>query len=89
SDGLSACALCLGHHHHNVRDCRSGTLWNTTTPARVKRNAEGKLVNNRNELVCLNWQKAFGCDLNHAARHECSGCGSSNHGAQKCHLAQK
>ncbi|KAJ6496854.1 hypothetical protein DFH09DRAFT_945759, partial [Mycena vulgaris] len=90
SDGLSACALCLGRHRHNVRECSSATLWNSSTPARVKRSGpEGKLVNSRNEVICINWQKTMGCNVNHAARHECSGCGSPNHGAQKCHLAQK
>ncbi|KAJ7653833.1 hypothetical protein B0H17DRAFT_1214542 [Mycena rosella] len=88
SDGLSACAVCLGRHRHNVRECRSTTLWNLTTQARTRRNAEGRLVNNRNEPICLNWQRSS-CNSNHDSRHECSGCGSANHGAQKCHLAQK
>ncbi|KAJ7907288.1 hypothetical protein B0H13DRAFT_1618466, partial [Mycena leptocephala] len=89
SDGLSACALCLGRHRHNVRECRSATLWTGATPARCKRNGEGRLVNRNDAVICLNWQRAAGCELNHASRHECSGCGSPSHGAQKCHLAQK
>ncbi|KAJ7648790.1 hypothetical protein DFH06DRAFT_996905, partial [Mycena polygramma] len=89
SDGVSACAICLGRHRHNVRECKSATLWNGTTPARTKRNADGRLVNSRKEVICLGWQRVSGCELNHASRHECSGCGSTNHGAQKCHLAQK
>ncbi|KAJ7719738.1 hypothetical protein B0H16DRAFT_1211429, partial [Mycena metata] len=89
SDGLSACAVCLGRHRHNVRECNVSTLWNGTTPARVSRNRDGKFVNSRHEVICLAWQRATGCSLNHSARHECSGCGSPNHGAQKCHLTQK
>ncbi|KAJ7915259.1 hypothetical protein B0H13DRAFT_1610682, partial [Mycena leptocephala] len=48
----------------------------------------GKLINSRGDVICIAWQRTLGCSLNHAARHECSGCGSPNHGAQKCHLAQ-
>ncbi|KAJ6482382.1 hypothetical protein DFH09DRAFT_950140, partial [Mycena vulgaris] len=88
SDGLSACAVCLGRHRHDVRACNSSTLWNGSTQARAKRNPEGKLTNGRRELICLAWQRS-GCELNHVSLHECSGCGSPNHGAQKCHLAQK
>ncbi|KAJ7208919.1 hypothetical protein GGX14DRAFT_365007, partial [Mycena pura] len=72
-----------------VKDCQSETLWNGSTPARTKRNQEGRLVNSRNDVICLGWQRPSGCTRNHSSRHECSGCGSPNHGAQKCHLAQK
>ncbi|KAJ6518999.1 hypothetical protein C8R45DRAFT_775615, partial [Mycena sanguinolenta] len=89
SDGLSACAVCLGRHRHNVRECSSSKLWNGTTPARTKRNNDGRLINGRGDVICLQWQRAKGCESNHASRHECSGCGSPNHGTQKCHLAQK
>ncbi|KAJ6618628.1 hypothetical protein B0H10DRAFT_2217583 [Mycena sp. CBHHK59/15] len=41
SDGLSACAVCVGRHRHEVRSCNSSTLWNVSTQARSKRNAEG------------------------------------------------
>ncbi|KAJ7467401.1 hypothetical protein B0H11DRAFT_1732815, partial [Mycena galericulata] len=88
SDGLSTCAVCLGRHRHNVAACKSTKLWNGSTPARAKRNSGDRLVNSQGDAICLNWQRSS-CDSNHSSRHECSGCGSPNHGAQKCHLAQK
>ncbi|KAJ7053021.1 hypothetical protein C8F01DRAFT_997293 [Mycena amicta] len=88
SDGLSACAVCLGRHRHSVRDCNSPTLWNGSTKAHSKRNADGRLVNAQGDALCLNWQRSS-CESNHSSHHECSGCGSTNHGAQKCHLTQK
>ncbi|KAJ7855433.1 hypothetical protein B0H13DRAFT_1641909, partial [Mycena leptocephala] len=89
SDGVSACAVCLGRHRHNVGQCSSAVLWNASTAARTKRNKNNQLINPNNDIICLFWQKPDGCNLNHANRHKCSGCGSPAHGAQKCPLAQK
>ncbi|KAJ7800216.1 hypothetical protein B0H13DRAFT_1540968, partial [Mycena leptocephala] len=71
SNGLSACAVCLGRHHHNVRECKPSMLWNGLTPVRTRRNGEGKLNNSRKEVLCLGWQRS-GCERNHVPRHECS-----------------
>ncbi|KAJ3780140.1 hypothetical protein GGU11DRAFT_693577 [Lentinula aff. detonsa] len=35
--------------------------------------------------VCANWQRPNGCtEENHPKKHRCSGCASSNHGAEEC-----
>jgi hypothetical protein len=83
----SPCTLCLGRHKHNVWSCASPTLWDLQPARCVKVN--GRLQNPAGVVLCSDWQ-AGKCDSpSHTAKHECSGCGSSSHGAHKCHLAEK
>ena len=87
---FSACTLCLGRHRHNVAICSSSTLWDKQTPAHCFRNETNRLVNPKGFILCSNWQRPNGCtNTTHDSRHECSGCGKSDHGAQKCPRAEK
>jgi hypothetical protein len=87
---FSACTLCLGRHRHNIAICASTTLWDKQTPAYCVRNEINRLVNSKGFVLCSNWQRPNGCtNTTHDSRHECSGCGKSDHGAQKCPRAEK
>ena len=86
---LSACTICLGRHPHDVYNCTSATLWDSS-PARCQRNGQGRLVNPAGSILCSDWQRPNGCpSTSHDSRHECSGCGKQTHGAQNCPRAQK
>jgi hypothetical protein len=87
--GLPACALCLATKSHDTRMCRSDVLWDGS-PARCQKSKEGRLVNPAGITLCSDWNSRRGCTSNgHEQRHECSGCGNKEHGAQKCPRAQK
>jgi hypothetical protein len=89
SQGQPVCALCLATDTHDTRRCRSETLWDGTK-ARCKKNDEGRLVTATGNTLCSDWNNRRGCSSGtHDVRHECSGCGSKDHGAQKCSRAQK
>ncbi|TEB21079.1 hypothetical protein FA13DRAFT_1595328, partial [Coprinellus micaceus] len=80
-----ACAVCLGRHKHNVRDCRPDTLANGKYPTVSARN-EGRLtLKETDRSLCADSQSADGCSSKrHNERHLCSGCASADHGAQAC-----
>ena len=85
----SACALCLGRHFHDIQNCRSESLWDGGR-TRCKKNEGGRLVNPTRTVLCHNWNSRRGCSATgHEQRHECTGCGQPDHGAQKCPRAQK
>ncbi|KAN0097886.1 hypothetical protein V8E55_002332 [Tylopilus felleus] len=85
----SACLKCLGHDPHDVRHCLSKTLWDGS-PAHCSCDTKGNLVNPEGQIICTSWQHLFGCLSKHASvLHECSGCGSTEHGAQTCPQTQK
>lgn len=85
---LSACAVCLGRHRHVVSQCNSKTRWNGGA-ARCTRNPEGRICNPNGTQLCMEWQKPKGCTSQmHDSKHECAGCGSASHGAQRCPLAE-
>ncbi|KAJ7257569.1 hypothetical protein B0H12DRAFT_1015397, partial [Mycena haematopus] len=86
SSGSFVCAICLGSHS-NIANCRSSTLWNGA-PAYSHRDGRGKLTNPRGANICLRFQLPQGCHSNEHV-HECSGCGSPNHGAAQCPLQAK
>ncbi|KAK7000370.1 hypothetical protein R3P38DRAFT_2561857 [Favolaschia claudopus] len=88
--GSGVCAICLGSHE-NLSKCRSKTLWNRS-PARCYRDQSGKLSNPQGINICLEFQRAKGCQgSRYGPRHihECSGCGSPHHGASSCPSRQK
>ena len=80
-----ACAICLGCHKHNVRECCPDTLANGKYLTVSARN-EGRLtLKDSDRSLCADWQSADGCSSKrHDERHLCSGCASPNHGAQVC-----
>ncbi|TFK24720.1 hypothetical protein FA15DRAFT_592005, partial [Coprinopsis marcescibilis] len=83
------CIVCLGRHPHNIKACNSKSLWDGT-PARVRKNEGGRLITAAGNVLCTDWQKIYGCNNTlHDSKHECSGCGDTAHGAQKCPRAQK
>jgi hypothetical protein len=87
--GLPACALCLATDPHDTRKCRSETLWDGSK-ARCRKNDEGRLISPAGTQLCSDWNNRRGCSSNsHEQRHECSGCGNKDHGAQGCPRAQK
>jgi hypothetical protein len=87
--GLPACALCLATDPHDTRKCRSETLWDGSK-ARCRKSEEGRLVTPAGTILCSDWNNRRGCTSTlHEQRHECSGCGSKDHGAQGCPRAQK
>lgn len=89
STPLSACAICLGRHRHDVYKCSADALWDASK-ARCRRNDNGRLVNPNGITICSDWQRIAGCaSTAHDSRHECSGCGKSDHGAQTCPRGQK
>ncbi|KAF8126028.1 hypothetical protein EV363DRAFT_1174852 [Boletus edulis] len=84
----SVCPKCLGRNPHRILECNSPTLW-SGGKCFVTRTNEGRLVDPKGEVLCTDWQRPNGCSLVHrSAKHNCSGCGSSTHGAQACDLAQ-
>ena len=84
----SACPSCLGRHPHDISSHVTELLWDGS-PAYTRRTPEGRLVDPARDILCHDWQKPQGCSRPHNnAKHACSGCGSTNHGAQKCLKAQ-
>jgi hypothetical protein len=89
TQGQPVCALCLATEIHDTRKCRSETLWDGTK-ARCRKSEEGRLITPAGNILCSDWNNRRGCTSNsHEQRHECSGCGNKDHGAQKCPRAQK
>ena len=87
--GLPVCALCLATDPHDTRKCRTDTLWDGSK-ARCHKSEEGRLINSAGTTLCSDWNSRRGCTSStHEQRHECSGCGNKDHGAQKCPRAQK
>jgi hypothetical protein len=87
--GQPVCAICLATDPHDSRKCRSETLWDGSK-ARCRKNDEGRLVTPAGTTLCSDWNSRRGCSSStHEQRHECSGCGNKDHGAQRCPRAQK
>ena len=90
SNGLYACALCLGRFAHNVHKCKNQLLWDNKTPTFCRRNAEGRLVNAQGLQLCYDWQRPNGCSNSSKDHiHMCSRCGKLDHGAQNCPRGQE
>ena len=87
--GQPVCALCLATDSHDTRKCRSEILWDGSK-ARCRKNEEGRLITPAGTTLCSDWNNRRGCTAStHEHRHECSGCGNKDHGAQRCPRAQK
>ena len=85
----SACSVCLGRHSHLIHKCENGSLWDGSDTF-CHRGTEGQLILKKGTTICSDWQCPLGCKASgHAAHHMCSGCGSTNHGAQGCPRAEK
>lgn len=89
AQGPPVCALCLATDSHDTRKCRSETIWDGSK-ARCKKSEEGRLITPAGTTLCSDWNSRRGCSsTSHEQRHECSGCGNKDHGAQGCPRAQK
>ncbi|TEB24500.1 hypothetical protein FA13DRAFT_1638666, partial [Coprinellus micaceus] len=87
---LSACTICLGRHPHKVFQCDAKVLWDGTTPAYCRKVDNGRPQDPNRKVLCSDWQHPSGCNsTTHNTKHECSGCGERDHGAQTCPRAQK
>lgn len=80
------CAICLSRAPHNVRICRATRRWDGA-PTLYCRNSDSRITDSRGNVICSDWQRPKGCHSTRH-RHECSGCGSTKHGAQDCPSAQ-
>ncbi|KAI6002410.1 hypothetical protein F5J12DRAFT_723075, partial [Pisolithus orientalis] len=84
-----ACPICLGCHPHQIHECNNPNLWDGS-PTHARCTTEGHIIDSKGYILCSNWQKPNSCSLSHkSAKHECSRCGSCEHGAQQCHHAHK
>ncbi|KAG1725487.1 uncharacterized protein EDB91DRAFT_1208983 [Suillus paluster] len=89
SRGRSACAVCLGRFAHDIRHCNSSNLWDGSN-AHCRRAQDGRIINPQGLPLCYKWQRPESCAApNHESSHECSGCGSKDHGVQKCSRVEK
>ena len=83
------CVVCLGRSEHDYRKCNSSKLWDGKK-GWARRNEQGRLATPEGLVLCFNWQLPKMCaSTAHVEKHLCSGCGESNHGAQKCPRAER
>jgi hypothetical protein len=89
SGPLPCCAVCLGRHPHRTVECTATHTWDgqhETVAERIRK----ALWSKDGKQICTAWQREEGCNTpKHDAKHICSGCGASHHGAQSCPRAQK
>ncbi|KAG2757679.1 hypothetical protein P692DRAFT_20711430, partial [Suillus brevipes Sb2] len=86
---LPCCAVCLGHNLHRTIECTATQTWDKQFDTFSERIRKGLWTKDGKQL-CTRWQREEGCTTpKHDARHFCSGCGATTHGAQKCPRAQK
>ena len=87
-DKLSACSICLGRHHHHLASCQATKMWNGKESISTQ-TASGRILNKRGSVICADWQHPNRCTNSSGKHlHKCSGCGSAEHGADSCSLAQ-
>ena len=86
---LPVCALCLSRRKHDIYRCNATQIWDGSKTW-ASRHGDNRLVDPDGNSLCMDFQRPNGCDLTtHDHKHRCSGCGKPNHGAQRCHRAQK
>lgn len=82
------CILCLSPIPHNKQKCDRATM-GCGAPTRCHRDSRNRIVNPDGKTICLEFNRK-GCKSSNSKHlHECSGCGSKEHGAQECHLVEK
>ncbi|KAJ3985632.1 hypothetical protein F5890DRAFT_1125799 [Lentinula detonsa] len=86
---LQRCHRCLGRDPHFVRKCSRTSIWNNSRKVICDWNEKSYLeicegIHKGLEL-CADWQRTNGCtNRGHTEKHRCSGCASTNHGANGC-----
>lgn len=87
-DRLPACPICLGRHRHHTASCQATETWSGKKVI-CSRTSGGRIRNNQDVIICSDWQRPNRCaDTFGKHVHECSGCSSSEHGADTCPFAQ-
>ncbi|THH28602.1 hypothetical protein EUX98_g5575 [Antrodiella citrinella] len=85
----AACAICLSREYHVLSKCDSPTIFDGSA-AYASRNDQGRIVDKNGIELCMEWQRPNGCpSRSRSHRHDCSGCGRSDHGANNCPRAEK
>ncbi|KAG1749063.1 uncharacterized protein EDB91DRAFT_1033895, partial [Suillus paluster] len=83
------CAVCLGRNSHRTVECTATKTWDNLFNSYSERIHKALWTKDGRQL-CTSWQREEGCtNTQHNSKHICSGCGSSEHGAQRCARAQK
>ncbi|KAG3229900.1 hypothetical protein P692DRAFT_201701923, partial [Suillus brevipes Sb2] len=82
------CAVCLGRNPHRTVECSASRTWDNLFDVFSERIKKALWTKDGRQL-CTSWQREEGCNSTHGYKHLCSGCGSSEHGAQRCTRAQK
>ncbi|KAG1722878.1 uncharacterized protein EDB91DRAFT_1006150, partial [Suillus paluster] len=83
------CAVCLGHNLHCTIECATMQTWDKQFDTFAERICKA-LWSKDSKQLCTAWQREEGCTIpKHDARHICSRCGATLHGAQRCPRAQK
>ncbi|KAG1735663.1 uncharacterized protein EDB91DRAFT_1030953, partial [Suillus paluster] len=83
------CAVCLGHNSHCTVECTTPRTWDNLFGTFYEC-INKALWTKDGQQLCTSWQHEEGCTNNHhSSKHVCSGCGASDHGAQRCTRAQK
>ncbi|KAJ3779519.1 hypothetical protein GGU11DRAFT_694022, partial [Lentinula aff. detonsa] len=83
------CHRCLGRDPHFVKKCSRTSIWNNSRKVICDWNEKSYLeicegIHKGLEL-CADWQRTNGCtNRGHTEKHRCSGCASTNHGANGC-----
>ena len=89
SGPLPCCAVCLGRHPHRTVECAATLSWDKKHETFAERIRKA-LWTKDGKQICTAWQREEGCLVpKHDAKHICSGCGATQHGAQSCPHAQK
>ncbi|KAF8184253.1 hypothetical protein BJ912DRAFT_853236, partial [Pholiota molesta] len=93
SSSAQVCAVCLGRHRDRTHftECNATKTWDRAHDTLCRRNSCGELVTiSSGQPLCVDWQRDRGCSIaRHGARHRCSGCDSTEHGASSCPRAEK
>ncbi|KAG1719773.1 uncharacterized protein EDB91DRAFT_1065331, partial [Suillus paluster] len=83
------CAVCLGCNPHRTVECSASRTWDNLFDI-FSECIKKALWTKDGHQLCTAWQCEESCDSTyHSHKHLCSGCGSSEHGAQRCTCAQK
>lgn len=82
----SACTVCLGRHWHDVRNCSATRIANSSVDTLVQRFQNSLVLRATGQPICSAFNLRHGCRDPTHTNHQCSGCGSTAHNAQSCHL---
>ncbi|KAG1735861.1 uncharacterized protein EDB91DRAFT_1055922 [Suillus paluster] len=86
---LPCCTVCLSRASHYIVECNASRTWDNLFDTFSQCIQKGLWAKDGRQL-CTAWQRDDSCSITqHNNVHICSGCGSTEHGAQQCARAQK